>query len=654
VTPRFTRTAVFAITGVLALAAAPGAFAASETGDAGDLPSTAQDLGDGPVTTVLGSYSGAGDSDMYRICLTDGASFSASTVGATTLDSQMFLFDSQGYGVYANDDAGSSRGSLLPANHRFSPATGGEYFLAVSQYNRDPQSVMGEIFQDNYNRFTYPDGVLNANGFGGAEPVTSWNGRAPGAAGLYRVTLTGTRSCVPPDTTPPTAVITSPADGAQVPQGANVVVHFSCSDVGSSGLASCAGSSADGAPLDTSKLGPVSVTVTARDGAGNETVVKHTVTVVDQTAPGISIASPTEGAEYARGQHVAASYSCADEANGSGVASCAGDVASGADIDTGTLGEHTFTVATADNAGNTGSSSVTYTVVDTTEPGISLTTPVDGATYGLGQLVSAAYSCADEAGGSGLATCAGPVANGAPVDTSSLGKKSFTVNATDNAGNPASKTVSYTVADRTAPSISLTTPADGAVYAPGQRVLASYSCADQPGGSGVATCQGTVANGAPVDTAAFGPHSFVVNATDVAGNSSSRTVTYTVAYSFRGFLRPVQNLPSANRWKAGKPVPIRFSLDGFKGASPEAAGYPRSTRCGGGDVDEVTRERGSRRKPVFEYERRTDTYVLLWKTERRWAGTCREFVLKLDDGSVHSARFEFAKHVRGRDSKKHS
>ena len=59
---------------------------------------------------------------------------------------------------------------------------------------------------------------------------------------------------------------------------------------------------------------------------------------------------------------------------------------------------------------------------------------------------------------SGVATCVGSVANGAPLDTGSPGEKTFTVNATDNAGNPASKSVSYSVADGTAPSITFTKP----------------------------------------------------------------------------------------------------------------------------------------------------------------------------------------------------
>ena len=46
------------------------------------------------------------------------------------------------------------------------------------------------------------------------------------------------------------------------------------------GAFSCVGSTADGSFLATSVPGPVSVTVTARDGAGNKTVITHTITVV--------------------------------------------------------------------------------------------------------------------------------------------------------------------------------------------------------------------------------------------------------------------------------------------------------------------------------------------------------------------------------------
>ena len=82
-------------------------------------------------------------------------------------------------------------------------------------------------------------------------------------------------------------------------------------------------------------------------------------------------------------------------------------------------------------------------VEDTTPPTITITSPADGAVYTVGQAVTADYSCADDS--SGVATCAGPVASGGPVDTASAGPKTFTVDATDVAGNPASLTHSYTV-----------------------------------------------------------------------------------------------------------------------------------------------------------------------------------------------------------------
>jgi Ca2+-binding RTX toxin-like protein len=83
---------------------------------------------------------------------------------------------------------------------------------------------------------------------------------------------------------------------------------------------------------------------------------------------------------------------------------------------------------------------------DTTAPSITLSTPSNGATYNLNQTVTANYSCQDEAGGSGVASCQGTVPNGSPVDTATSGTKTFTVSASDNAGNISSPvTHTYTV-----------------------------------------------------------------------------------------------------------------------------------------------------------------------------------------------------------------
>ena len=331
----------------MALAMPASAFAAGETGDAGELPATAQDLSTEPVDQVSGSFATGADADLYRVCLEGGGTFSASTVGGSEVDTQLFLLDAEGHGVYANDDAEGTRQSALPSLDPLTPSAPGAYLLGVSPYNRDPHGATSPIFPNS-------GGVLAPIS---DEPLASWIGSAR-RGGTYGIALTGTTTCAPADETPPTIDLRVPADGASVARGAEVVVDFDCADEGGSGLASCEGSVADGAALDTSMLGDRAVTVTARDAAGNETVVTHTAHVLDATGPVVSLLTPLDGAVYLLGQEVTADYSCADEEGGSGLASCIGDVPDGAAVDTGSVGAKDFNVRAEDGAG--GSASVTH------------------------------------------------------------------------------------------------------------------------------------------------------------------------------------------------------------------------------------------------------------------------------------------------------
>lgn len=79
--------------------------------------------------------------------------------------------------------------------------------------------------------------------------------------------------------------------------------------------------------------------------------------------------------------------------------------------------------------------------------------------------------------------------------------------------------------DEHAPAITLDTPPDGAVYRLGQVVHADFGCTDA---TGVAECDGTVPDGAVIDTSTTGDHQFTVTATDDIGNQSSITHGYRV------------------------------------------------------------------------------------------------------------------------------
>ena len=45
----------------------------------------------------------------------------------------------------------------------------------------------------------------------------------------------------------------------------------------------------------------------------------------------------------------------------------------------------------------------------------------------------------------------------------------------------------------------------------------------------------------------------------------------------------------------------------------------------------------------LSYDASANQYVYVWKTDKAWAGTCRQLVVKLADGTYHRANFEFVK-----------
>jgi hypothetical protein len=137
--------------------------------------------------------------DMYLIHIDGGGTFSATTVGGASFDTELFLFDANGKGVYANDDAsGDFAPSTLRANHSLTPITPGDYYLAITQCCSAPISDAGQIFTiagANHRALSGPTGP------GGASPVTGYTGgfvQTPGG-GSYQIFLTGAHASVVPE-----------------------------------------------------------------------------------------------------------------------------------------------------------------------------------------------------------------------------------------------------------------------------------------------------------------------------------------------------------------------------------------------------------------------------------------------------------------------
>jgi len=144
-----------------------------------------------------------------------------------------------------------------------------------------------------------------------------------------------------------------------------------------------------------------------------------------------------------------------------------------------------------------------------------------------------------------------------------------------------------------------------------------------------------------VDTSSIGTKTVTFAAYDKAGNASTKACSYSVIYDWSGFFRPIDNLPVLNLVKSGSAVPVKFSLAGNQGLDIFAAGYPRSATiaCDATALVDTVEETVTAGQSSLQYDPRTDEYTYVWKTEKSWAGTCRQLVL-LDDGTYHWALFK--------------
>ncbi len=162
----------------------------------------------------------------------------------------------------------------------------------------------------------------------------------------------------------------------------------------------------------------------------------------------------------------------------------------------------------------------------------------------------------------------------------------------------------------------------------------------QPGEVAGSTCTG------PEHTyTTFGAYNIAITVTDKDGGAGINTLSYSVIFSWSGFFRPVDNLPALNTLNAGTAVPLKFSLNGNKGLDIFATGYPKSipVSCSTGSGSDPVEETTTAGKSSLTYDPASGQYIYTWKTEKSWAGTCRQLTIKLVDGAEYQANFQFTK-----------
>ena len=124
---------------------------------------------------------------------------------------------------------------------------------------------------------------------------------------------------------------------------------------------------------------------------------------------------------------------------------------------------------------------------------------------------------------------------------------------------------------------------------------------------------------------------------------SSQTGTLAVHYNFTGFFQPVDMGSVFNVVKATSAIPVKFSLSGNQGMSIIPVGYPKvqSMSCSTSMLDLLVDETVTAGNSSLQYDVGADQYIYVWKTDKSWANTCRQFQLMLNDGTMHTANFKF-------------
>jgi hypothetical protein len=123
-------------------------------------------------------------------------------------------------------------------------------------------------------------------------------------------------------------------------------------------------------------------------------------------------------------------------------------------------------------------------------------------------------------------------------------------------------------------------------------------------------------------------------------------VTPLWAYRFTGFAQPVDNNGVFNVAKAGSAIPVKFSLHGDHGLAVLAADSPQSSKmaCNTSAPQDVLEQTVAAGNSSLSYDASTDQYGYVWKTDKAWAGTCRQLQVRLADGSVaRTANFSFTR-----------
>jgi len=373
------------------------------------------------------------------------------------------------------------------------------------------------------------------------------------------------------DTTTPVVTITSPVNASTFEYGGDVAYTYSATDL--SGVTATilldGGEVSDTGLLSTPGVGTHNLTITIVDDYNNVNSDQITFFVQDTVSPVVSITSPVNNSIYELGSDVSYEYSIDDQSVTTVVVKLDGSPIS----DTGLLtslsvGTYILRVEADDGYNLIGSYEIFFSIVDTTAPLVSITSPSNSSYFELGSTVTYTYTTSDLSGLSVVVKLDGsPITDSGSIAGLAVGTYTLTVESTDIYSNVDYDEVIFFIEDSVSPVVTIDSPVNASLFEYGSDIAYTYTVTDLSSTTIVVKLNGALITDSGLITGlTVGTYTLTLEATDIFSNFGSDEIVFTI----QDTISPVVSITSPandSSFELGTDVFYSYTVDDLSGTS---------------------------------------------------------------------------------------
>jgi len=343
------------------------------------------------------------------------------------------------------------------------------------------------------------------------------------------------------DTTNPNVSIDAPMNGSIFELGSDIPYLYIANDLSAITVTIKLNSleTIDTGTFIALPVGAYSLLIEVVDEYNNINSDEVFFTVVDRTAPIITINTPITGTYHEFGSDVNYEYSVIELSSWSSSVYLNGILIPDNSIMSSlAVGTYILNITIIDEYGNSEFSIVEFYIEDTIDPEITITLPLNGTTYEFGTDISYLYDVSDLSSFSIEVYLNGTlIPNSGSISSLGVGVYILSITAIDLYGNVNTDQTIFIIQDTTAPNVEILSPSPGSVFEYGSNVSYLYSTSDlSPFTLTLYLNDEIIADTSLLTGLSVGSYNLTVQASDEFNNSNSFSIQFAVIDATAPFL----------------------------------------------------------------------------------------------------------------------